>query len=145
MVNTFYNSPYDVREVEGKILAQKISDCVYYGGKMNPLFNSNGVFREEFKETFMDKCNLNFAPNGEFKEEEYYFSISFLEEGEKDRVRFFLEEGNLNWKNDCNIKDVKKEKLSKCVTSDFWAVDPTGKVYLVKILTIINKVEENAN
>lgn len=142
MVNAFYNSPYDVREVEGEILAAKVADCIYSGGKFNFALISGGVFKDEFHDNFMSRCNLDFIPRGEFERVEYYLSVEFWERGEKSHVFFPIEEGNLNLKVDCNIK-AEKKKLSTCVEREFWAFESENKPYLVKIKAVINKVEGN--
>lgn len=143
MVNAFYSSPYDVRETEGEILAAKVADCIYPGGGFNFALMSGGVFKEEFRDNFMERCNLDFTPRGEFERTEYYLSVEFWMRGEKNQVFFTIEEGNINLKADCSIK-ANKNKLSTCVEREFWALESENKPYLVKIEAVINKVEANA-
>jgi hypothetical protein len=143
MVNVFYNSPYDIREVEGNILSNKIADCVYSGGKLNPLFNSNGIFRDEFRDNFLDRCNLVFETGRELEIPQYYFSIEFLENGDKKKSKFFTEEGNNRRREDCFI-DSSKDTLSKCIRNSFWVNGANNEAYLVNMLVVINKVNENA-
>jgi hypothetical protein len=144
MVNSFYSSPYDVREIEAEILATKVADCVYPGGEMNKMLNSpTGVFRESFKDNFMDICSLNFDVEGEFQRPDYYIEVGFYSTGSLGRKKFEIIEGNLNWKEDCNLEGGKQDKLVKCVEKEFYAADSTKTVYLVKILSIVGKVEQN--
>ena len=143
MVNSFYSSPYDVREVEAEILAQKVADCVYYGGEINPFLNSNGIFRDEFRDNFLDRCNLDFGVVEGFEEIDYFVYLNFLENGDEKLSRFEIKKGNLNLENDCYVENVKKEKLSTCVKKDFLLESPQGKLYLVKIISVVRKIEEN--
>jgi hypothetical protein len=143
MVNTFYSSPYDVREFEAQILAENVADCIYPGGQMNPFLNSNGVFRPEFKDNFAERCRLNFAPSREFDEIEYYVSAIFYEGGNEKSPRLTLEEGNLNYKSDCKIKDAAGKNLAVCVEKSIWVVNPNEKLYSVDILSVVRKVSEN--
>ena len=144
MVNVFYSSPYDVREVEAEILAAKVADCLVRGGEMNPLLTSpTGAFRESFSDNFMELCDLNFDVEGEFERPEYYIEVVFYIENDLDRKKFELIEGNLNWKEDCNFEDKSHEKLVKCVEKDFYAVNPVQGIYLVKILSIVGKQDQN--
>ncbi len=144
MVNVFYSSPYDVREAEAEILATKVADCIYPGGKMNLLLTSpTGAFRESFKDNFMDLCSLNFDVEGEFERPDYYIEVKFYTEGDLDLQKFELIEGNLNWKEDCNLEEDSREKLAKCVEKEFYAADITNNIYLVKILSIVGKGDQN--
>ncbi len=144
MVNVFYSSPYDVREAEAEILSAKVADCLVKGGEINKLLTSpTGAFRESFKDNFMKFCSLNFDVEGEFERPEYYVEVGFYTEGDLEREKFKLIEGNLNWKKDCNFKDKNQEKLVKCVENDFYAVDSTQGVYLIKILSIVGKSDQN--
>ncbi|NCN86595.1 hypothetical protein GW932_02080 [archaeon] len=143
MVNTFYGAPYDIRDLEGEVLASHVADCIYSGGKMNPLLVSpQGVFKQEFQDNFLERCDLNFDKQGEFEEIQYYVKVSFLERGEKNQNRFVLEGGNTNWVNDCVI-DTTKKRFTKCVQKEFWVLNENDRAYLVKIDTVIGKVEEN--
>lgn len=143
MANAFYSTPYDVRDVEAKILAEKVSNCVYPGGQFSPLLNSNGVFREEFKDNFMDRCDLNFQSTTEFEEIEYYVEIGMYTDIAREKPAFSLEAGNPNWVSDCSV-DVQNDKLAKCYENSFWAKDPLGKIYYVKVLSAVRKVKQNA-
>jgi hypothetical protein len=144
MVNVFYSSPYDVRVSEAEILGEKVADCIVRGGQINPLLTSpTGTFRESFRDGFMQFCSLNFDVEGEFERPEYYVEVGFYTEGDLERKKFELIGGNLNWKSDCNLKDKNQEKLVKCVEKDFYAVDPIQGVYLIKILSIVGKSEQN--
>ena len=142
MVNAFYSSPYDVRETEARILAEKVSDCVYPGGEFSSVLNSNGVFRPEFKDNFEDRCKLNFIGNTEFDDIEYYVNVGFYTDVKKEKPYFYLEAGNLNWASDCHV-EVNNDRLSKCYKNSFWAEDPTGRLYFVKVVSAIRKVKEN--
>lgn len=143
MANVFYSSPYDVRSSEASILASRVANCVYFGGKMNSnLISVNGVFKQEFKDKFLDECQMTFNPGKSFSEIEYYIQVDFSPFDNPTNKVFTLSAGNENWINDCSI-NVKKNKLPVCVNESFIAKGPTGKLYLVKELSIVNKVNQN--
>ena len=53
MVNMYYGAPSDVREIEANLLAEKVANCIYSGGEINPgLVNPNGGFMDEFIDHF---------------------------------------------------------------------------------------------
>jgi len=131
MVNVFYGSQYDVREIEAGILSQKVADCIYPGGKMNPLLvTPQGAFREDFKDRFMERCSLNFDTGDELKRPQYYLEVNFYKEGNLKKNVFSLVEGNLNFKEDCKI-DLEEEKLANCVNKEFFAISPSEEIYLI--------------
>ncbi|PJE81661.1 hypothetical protein COU58_01830 [Candidatus Pacearchaeota archaeon CG10_big_fil_rev_8_21_14_0_10_32_42] len=143
MVNSFYGKTYDVRDVESKILADKVADCIYFGGKVNSLLlTPQGVFREDFRDRFMELCSLNFDVKGEFTPTPYYVEVQFFSFGDL-RVMFETSVGNNNFKPDCNSKVENAEKLAKCNENQFYMKTNSNKIYLVKILSIVGKTDEN--
>lgn len=139
MVSSFYGHPYDVREVEADLLADKVSDCIFYAGQLNPeVFFVQNVFSEPFANNFMDSCSLNF---GDIPE--YYFEINFYDYPISGDSLYKISGGNSDWKPDCNLKDEGYEKLVSCVDKSFFARDASGKVYLIKVLSMVRKTEQN--
>ncbi len=145
MVNIFYGNSYDVREIEARILSQNVADCLYFGGKMNPEFFEGGAFREDFKDNFLEKCSLNFNIKHQFEKPPYYVQVEIFSEGDSERTSFLMEAGNNNWKSDCEIKLSGNKNLAKCDKREFFMAKSSDSYYLVKILSIVGKVEENVN
>jgi hypothetical protein len=143
MVSIFYNSPYDVREVESEILAMKVADCVYPGGTLDVRLITGGAWREEFRDNFMERCRLNFDVKKEFDFEQYYVKVEFYDYQNFNQHLFEISVGNENWVNDCDLKNVEKEKLVKCSEKKFFAKDNSKNVYFVKILSIVRNTEKN--
>jgi hypothetical protein len=139
MVNTFYSSPYDVREMEARVLTEKVFDCIYSGGVINPSLNSEGRFLNGFKNDFFSICDLNFVSSDDV---EYYVSISISSRIDKKNPLFFMEAGNLNFKTDCGIEE-KADRIARCYIRDVWILDLYGRPYLATILSAIRKVSEN--
>ena len=145
MVNTFYGDTYDVRNVESRILAQKAADCIYFGGKFNPeLFSSGDLFRDDFRDNFLEKCNLNFSTGQEFVRSPYYIEVNFYSEGDTRNSKFSISAGNQNWKSDCSLNVKDKSNLATCTNESFYSITDSGSIYLVKILSIVGKVDQNA-
>jgi len=142
MVFLFYNSPYDVRDLEGEILGNVLTDCIVDGGKFN-----SSIFGEK---NIIEKCHLNFKGN----EEEYYFGINFYEFNNfnLDENENILSEplasisgGFVNLLSDCKIQDNKEYgRISQCVKKRFYSLDETGRQYIINILSIVKKTQQNA-
>ena len=151
MVYSFYGAPYDVREIEGNVLADKIADCLSVQGKLNEnLFNSNGEFDENFSLDFFKECNLNFNSESDYdwdKTIQYFSEINFYNVDDVENSVYLISKGNSNFRADCFIEDKKNkdyENLAKCVEKRFYAVDSVfGKQYLIKILVAVGKGEKN--
>ncbi len=143
MVNNFYKNPYDVREFESQILSRKVADCIYFGGKINPfLISEHEVFKPEFRDNFLSRCNLFFPIKGQSDDEEYYIQIKFYSDLNKTNLVFEIEEGNLNLKQDCFSDDGFK-KFAKCSTNEFLAKSSGSKYFLVEIITGVRNAKEN--
>ncbi len=146
MVNIFYGGPYDVRKIESGILAEKVADCIYFGGKVNPLLMTpQGNFREDFRDNLLGRCSLNFTIEEDFKRPPYYVEVEFFSEGNLKKPSFLVSAGNKNWKPDCNMSVSGNKKLAKCSEKEFFMRTQTDSYYLVKITSIVGKVEENVN
>jgi hypothetical protein len=144
MVNSFYSTPYDVREVEAEILSKNVLNCFMTGGKISPnVMSNNGVFLESFQDHFNDICNLSFDVYSEFERPQYYVEVDFYDFGNLRDSRFLVAYGNNNWKSDCNFENSKEEKIAKCVQKEVFVQGVDSRLYLVKILTIVGKTEEN--
>lgn len=73
MVVIFYGQQKDIRGIEENLLSNKIAVCLSEGGYLK-----EGVLSEDFKNNFLEKCNLNLDVESDFEEEqgEYYTEIS---------------------------------------------------------------------
>ena len=59
MVYSFYNHPYDVRELEGEIMINKIADCLSTTGKLDENLFNEGEFSVSYRNNFLDICHFN--------------------------------------------------------------------------------------
>jgi len=75
MVYFFYDSPYDVREIEANLMIDRIADCLSSQGRINSEIIQNGNFDSNFKESFLEKCHLNLNVEDAYgwKELEQYY------------------------------------------------------------------------
>lgn len=149
MVYNFYGAPYDVREIESGILADKIADCISKQGTIDSDFFVEGNFSSEIGETFMNKCSLNFNVEegyGDANEIQYFYEVKFYNLTNVENSEYSFNGGNLNWKADCSIREESNKeynKLAKCTERRFYALNDKGGQYLIKILSIIGKSEKN--
>lgn len=143
MVRTFYGTPYDVRSLETEVLSNHVSNCISTGGRMNPLliWPTTGQYQESFKDTFAEKCKINFAGHNEFDTIEYYVEVNLYNKFDKKPIAAFFE-GNKNWIGDCQASNEYKN-LAECFNSTFYSSDNVGNIYRVEILSIVHKIEEN--
>ena len=77
MVYLFYGTPYDIREIEARILTNQIADCISEGGYLR-----GRILEDNFTNNFLDKCNLNFDVEDIYdwkKQGQYYAEVNFHE------------------------------------------------------------------
>ena len=135
MVYTFYNYPYDIRDIEVNIMVNRVADCLSTGGKLNSY-----VFEEEFKTDFLEICDLTFDTEEDWNRPKYYLGVEFYD---PDNLVFDFSKGNKNLISSCGVeKEIEKEKLARCIERDFYSLDGDD-LYLVKILSIVRKTEKN--
>jgi hypothetical protein len=150
-VSIFYGNPYDVREIESNIMINKIADCLSENGKLK-----EGVLSEDFKENFLEKCNLNFGND----KDEYYIEIEFYDfENPEEALKFNINKGNINLKNSIeyasnsifiNEKSFyvlnEKEEISEDdenQETEKKSIQINERELIVKITSIIRKTHEN--
>ena len=144
MVSSFYNYPYDVREVEAELMTNKIADCLSASGQLNSdIFGEEG-FNQEFEDNFLDECEINLNSeldiNGVLQ---YYFKIDFYSEDNLENSVFEIVYGNKALPASCDIQEEKEYKReAKCVEDNFFS-SHENKLYLIKILSIVKKTEKN--
>jgi len=145
MVNVFYGSPYDIRRIEAEILSENIANCISPGGEINEdLLSPTEIFKEEFRDNFLSRCNVTLDAQSEFKDIQYYLEIEFTKKDSPKRVLFEIVEGNPNFKEDCNLDGTKHEKLVQCVQKEFYSMGEKGTLYSIKMTSMVRKTEQNA-
>ena len=102
-----------------------------------------GIIKEEFIDHFAEHCNLNFNPTGQWEKTQYYVEAIFYDFVDVRKTALNLSVGNSDWKPDCAIKDKKYEKFVACSEKEFYAEGLSGDIYLIKILSIVRKTEQN--
>ncbi len=141
MVYVFYGAPYDVREIEAGILIDRIADCVSYEGVIDSRIIEGRNFNENFKENFLEECHLVLEENGELQ---YYLEVDFYEFENLGTSVYDVKKGNLNFKSSCVIQeDEEFNKLAKCVDRSFYSLDELNNQYIIKILGVVGKSEQN--
>ena len=147
IINMFYNSPYDVREVEANLLINKVADCLSTQGEISNLkvLDAGGNFLLN-RDNFLEICHLNFKVEDEFEwrsSPQYYLGLTIFKVSDVNNPVLDIEVGNTNYKADCQIQDDKEyEKLVKCVDRGLYA-SGQGEQYLIKISSIVRKSEKN--
>jgi len=142
MVYIFYGTPYDVREIETRILTNQIADCVSYEGKISQNLISNGIAKEG-NENFLDQCHLNFN-SPEWKDAQFYTEVNLYKLENLNTPVLDIKKGNNNWVADCTIQENKKqENLPTCLRKNFYSIDDKNNQYIIKILSVVRKAEKN--
>lgn len=141
MVYVFYSSPYDVREMEGDIVINKVADCISEGGILR-----EGVLEDGFADNFLGECNLNLEVEDEKgwgEVMQYYVGVEIYGIGDLVNPKINFDEGNLNLLSSCEIESEEYERLAKCVEGRFYVLGKDKEQYLVNILSIVRKSEKN--
>ncbi|MEK6917537.1 MAG: hypothetical protein AABW51_01175 [Nanoarchaeota archaeon] len=128
----FYSSPIDARDVESKILYDKISDCLVSGG-----FLESDALNSNFD--IFEKCGLNKEIfSGETS---FYFNISFVSENKK--IRTDIIQGDFSYGQDCEItQNIKADKFPVCnrnVQPFFYFENGEMKKGILQVLTASNQ------
>jgi len=135
-----YGKPFDVREMEASLLADKVADCVAYGGILDESFLTN----ENSKENLFVVCGINSEVEDTYgwrEQEQYYLEVTISDfKAGPGSIYFSGRDGNLNLKDDCTIKG---EGLPVCVNRQFYTYGEKGGSSLVKILSIVKKTDKN--
>ena len=137
MVAIFYGKPYDVRELETQILANSVANCLSETGYLREDIIGNS----DFQNNFLKECSLNFNTEKEFDNMQYFLRVEILQGSNKV---FEVSEGNLNLIASCGVEaGIEEERLAKCSEKEFYSLDSSKNVYLIKILSIVRKTEKN--
>jgi len=139
MVYAFYGTPYDVRELESRILMNQLADCISYKGEINDILISKEILLKD-SSIFLDKCHINFGADNE----EYYIEVNIYKLDDMDNSFFSSFRGNTNLIDECNIQlDKKYDNLATCLRGKFYSVDDAKNQYIIKILSVVRKLEQN--
>ncbi|MEK6926327.1 MAG: hypothetical protein AABW50_03550 [Nanoarchaeota archaeon] len=138
MVFLFYGKPYDVREVEANLLANKISDCLAYGGMIN-----EQVLTEEYRMNFEENCGLDFRTEDSYgwNNDQIYFIVSIYD-FKSEELKYSFSSQRFNWIDSCGSK---KDNNPFCVRKELYVLDGNGNNYLIDIFTAVRKTEKNVN
>ncbi|NMB67034.1 hypothetical protein GYA25_03170 [Candidatus Woesearchaeota archaeon] len=96
MVNMFFQSPIDIRDLEVNSLINHVADCIYYAGQFNNNINflpKNSLRKEDTtlennpvsnevevdKEFLIKNCNLNLYDENYPKENQYFIQVNIYE------------------------------------------------------------------
>lgn len=127
----FFSKPVDVRDVEAKILRDRVIDCFVEKGMLK-----EGVLSSVSEESFGELCNLRFDDSSDPSyggEMQYYIMV---ESGEKT-----FEFGRKDMSEWCGQE--KRTNVPHCVRDKLVVLDD-GDFVLVSIDVVIDKVEQNA-
>ncbi len=128
----FYGSPLDVREVEARILSDKILECISNNGNLN---NAAISSLNEDGSNLEAVCKLNFADSG-YSENQYYAEINI----ENGKSISFNKQNSGAFKNFCDSDD---RNLPICHSEIIFLLDGNN-LRKVSLLTSISKIKQNA-
>ena len=137
MVSSFYGEPYDIREAEAYALINKVSGCLSEAGHLK-----EGVLSEDFRESFMEKCKLNFETEDVYgwrERGQYYVEVNFYDFLEGRGVST-IKKGNEALKMDCGSKG---KTFPVCLERSFYILDREKNQYQTDVLSIVRKSEKN--
>jgi hypothetical protein len=143
MVYVFYGTPYDVREIEARVLINQVADCVSYAGRIDTNLISNSQVYQKSGEDFLKDCHLTFKDNA-WEDEQYYTEIDIYKLEDMNNSVLEINAGDNKWLSSCELqKDKEKERLAQCIKDSFYSVDDADNQYIIKILAVVRKSEKN--
>ena len=145
MTNAYYNHPYDIREIEARVLSNQVADCLSQKGILNSnLFDANGNLRDKIGFDLAMECHLNLQVEAVFgdKRQQYYIEINFSDINKN--LLSVNSIGEPSIRSDCvNIQKVETYQLaSKCSIERLYSTY-NGKQFLIEIFTGVKKTEKN--
>ena len=148
-VSMFYSANFDVREIEAKLLGNKIIECLFDKGEVGEWFLS---IAKKLQENFPAKCELNLEDKTPVYEDkaQYYIGIKQYDynscnsgncgEGEK---KIAIGDEDVTVLCELQEKNGKKRNLPQCSRTRVYALNK-GKKLVFEILTAVKKTEQNA-
>ena len=135
MVASFYGNPYDVREVEGQILADRVAECMVVNGNINQNFES---FTNS---NLLQNCNLNFNTENSdgWNNDQYYIEINISNFSTGNSIKL-LSAGNKDLKDFCFTSSTNNPF---CLNRSMYAISSDNAQYRIDILSIVRKTEKN--
>lgn len=141
MAFLFYGKPYDVREIEANLLVNKVGDCF-----VEENYFKKEVLSSEFKDNFLENCDLNFNVEDDYGWEDDQFLIivkvfEFDDTAPQGRGNPLLniEQGNGNLRG-CSSE---LDNFPFCLDRSFFALDESDNKYIVNIFASVRKTEKN--
>ena len=137
MVSSFYGKPYDVRDIEANLLADRVVMCMSEGG-----YIQQGFLDGSIGQNFLEDCNLNFNTEDTYgwDNDQYYLEVNISKFNSFEQPFFTDSEGNVNLKDFCELKG---DNLPYCVLRKFYIIDAQQNQYEADVLSIVRKTEKN--
>ena len=126
MVYSFYGSPYDVRQIESDILANKVAECISEEGQLKNI-------DENYRNDFLKICSLNFETRDD--EIQFYLEVIFLDFNSGQEIEPPIIQGNINLKNNLGASLYHSSKSLYVLKGE--------QEIIVKINSVINKEKLN--
>ena len=144
MIYVYYSHPTDVREWEAEILANRVADCISQKARLNEqLFKEEG-FNEDFQKNFLSICDLKLDATTHDKTQ-YYVEVNFYKPDNLNAFVFSISGGLPEWKAAYEGIITKKaaERNVLGIKRRFYSLDNKNNQYLIEILSIVRKTEQN--
>ena len=135
LVSSFYGKPYDVREMEARLLTDKIANCLSAGGNIKE--NWQGLNADNF----LEECRLVFTVEDSYgwDDDQYYAEIK-ISDFDSGQSLNEVNAGNPNLKLDCAVDD---KNFPLCLERSMYSIDKAGKQYKINIFAAVRKTEKN--
>lgn len=134
-VSIFFSKPLDIREAEGNILADKLTNCFIDNGIYN-----NSLMDRAKSDGLEEVCGLVLEDKTGYYEnsnEQYYLEFKI-----EDKIASSNDAVKSKLQGFCEQEDLKKN-IPACVNRDFFVLKD-DKFEKVEILVIVDKVKQNA-
>jgi len=138
MVASFYGKPYDVRQIEADLLANRVAECISETGYLK-----EQVLEQQFAENFQENCNINFNVEDSYRwreREQYYIELNVIDFSSKEKI-LEAKAGDVSLKGSCSLKG---NNLPFCLEKSLYIIDENNKPYQADIFSIVRKTEKNS-
>tara|TARA_Y100000310_G_scaffold215009_1_gene215982 strand:- start:213 stop:728 length:516 start_codon:yes stop_codon:yes gene_type:complete len=144
MVAIFYGQPYDIRELEGEMLSNKIADCLVEAGELKSGVLNGGTFSSNYQgNSLLSQCGITFEVEDSlgWKDDQFYLEVAISNYGSpRELSTSFV--GNANLKS--SITGGYGGNFPVSVERGFYATDQSGtEAYEIKTFVIVRKTEKN--
>lgn len=133
----FFSSPADVRQIEARVLGDKLIECLAENGQSNQgVFNSLSVDGSNLEQ----KCSLNLK-DASYDKNQFYIKIKT---GAKDGAKeiIYNQDESEDYAVYCKA-EINEKNVPVCYEQKLFVLNEKNEFILIDLLIAINKIKSN--